>query len=67
MQQQLDWAEEEERKDQESAASAKKPGIEPAPVKSKPLTDEQWAAKHLADAKEEFGEDFGEDIVEEFK
>ncbi len=55
----VDWAEEEERKELEEAKKAA----------GAPITkdDEKWMKEQLAQDKEKFGEDFGDDIDMSFE
>ena len=71
----LDWAEEEERKEMEALKAAKKDMVE---LSDQEIADsiindpenQKWMQeqleKEIAEGKATFGEDFGEDIEEEF-
>ena len=72
VQENLDWAEEEERKELE-ALRAQNAGQKPAAEPKSPVDDpanKAWMEKivkqEIEQAKEMFGDDFGEDIDEDF-
>ncbi len=75
VQENLDWAEEEERKElealrkqnEEIAKKAEESSIDPTTDPDNVAWMEDVLKKELEAAKEQFGEDFGEDIVEDFE
>jgi hypothetical protein len=69
VQETLDWAEQEEKRDLE--ALAKKQSADPTIVTEPedPMSDpanKEWVDKQIAEAKELLGDSFGEDINESF-
>lgn len=75
VQENLDWAEEEERKElealrkqqEEIAQKAEETSIDPTTEPDNVTWMEEVLRKEMEAAKAEYGEDFGEDIVEDFE
>lgn len=75
VQENLDWAEEEERKElealrkqqEEVAQKAEETSIDPSEDPDNAAWMEEVLRKEMEAAKAEFGEDFGKDIVEDFE
>lgn len=69
IQENMDWAEREEKRELEQLLAKKKQAEEEVALAEDPMSDpdnKAWVEKQLAEAKTVYGQDFGEDIEEEF-